>query len=482
MYRRVPRRNSTVPKHPLFIALFLLSGCAAYQPRPLAPAQMAEAYEARTLDSRDLRDFVARGLRREITQWPLKSWDFSTLTLAAFYFGPDLDVARAKWATSKAAIKTAGAIPNPVLQIPFEYATNAPRGESPYTLGLGLDIPIETAGKRGYRLTQADLVSDAARFNIGNVAWQVRSRLRGQLLGLYSARLEASLREQQLAAQQEIVDILAKRLSLGAASATEANAARIQLARNTLDLSNARKRIDDAKALIASAIGLPVRALANVDLDVHAFTEIELKMPAREVHRKAILNRADVLSALSEYEASQAALQLEVARQYPDIHLGPGYLFDTGLNKIELPVAGIALPIFNRNEGPIAQAEAQRTELAAQVNALQAKALDEVDRAMQGYASARKNLALADSLLRAQREELQSLQRTFETGETDRLTLTLARHSLYTDDLARGDALTAVQQAIGQLEDAMQWPLSTDASSNPAEKSGLWEENHAIAR
>jgi hypothetical protein len=172
MYRRVPRRNSTVPKHPLFIALFLLSGCAAYQPRPLAPAQMAEAYEARTLDSRDLRDFVARGLRREITQWPLKSWDFSTLTLAAFYFSPDLDVARAKWAASKAAIKTAGAIPNPVLQIPFEYATNAPRGESPYTLGLGLDIPIETAGKRGYRLTQADQLSDAARFNVGNVAWQ----------------------------------------------------------------------------------------------------------------------------------------------------------------------------------------------------------------------------------------------------------------------------------------------------------------------
>jgi len=36
----------------------------------------------------------------------------------------------------------------------------------------------------------------------------------------------------------------------------------------------------------------------------------------------------DVLGALCRYAASQAALQLEIAKQYPDIHLQPGYEFD----------------------------------------------------------------------------------------------------------------------------------------------------------
>lgn len=464
----------------VLVATMTLAACASYQPRPLAPAQMAEAYEARTLASPELHGFVSRGLQRDIAQWPLKSWDFSTLTLAAYYYSPDLDVARAKWATGKSAIETAAEIPNPALQFPFEYATNA-RGESPFTLGLGLDIPVETAGKRGYRMTQANQLSEAARFDVGSVAWQVRSRLRGHLLELHSARRRASVLEQQLAAQQEIVDMLAKRLSLGAASATEASAARIQMVQSTLDLANARKDLEAAKAQVASSIGLPVRALANVELDLRAFDQSDLKMPAHEVHRTAVLNRADLLSALSEYEASQAALQLEIAKQYPDIHLRPGYLFDAGLNKIELPVSGITLPIFNRNEGPIAQAEARRSELAAQVNAVQAKALGEVDLAMQRYVSARQNLSLADSLLRAQRGELQSMQRTFETGETDRLTLTLAKHALYTNELAHEDALTQVQQAVGQLEDAMQSPLSSDASMSRTGKRDLWEENHAIA-
>ena len=42
------------------------------------------------------------------------------------------------------------------------------------------------------------------------------------------------------------------------------------------------------------------------------------------------MNRADVRGALAEYAASQSALQLEIANQYPDLHLGPGYGWNTG--------------------------------------------------------------------------------------------------------------------------------------------------------
>ncbi len=125
-----------------------------------------------------------------------------------------------------------------------------------------------------------------------------------------------------------------------------------------------------------------------------------------------------------------------------------------------LPISGITLPLFNQNQGPIAEATARRKELAARVNALQAQAIDDTDRAVQNYRAALQNLQLADALLSAQQQQLQGLQRVFQAGELDRLALTLAQFEFYTNTLARQDALMQVQQHIGQLEDAIQRPLS----------------------
>jgi cobalt-zinc-cadmium efflux system outer membrane protein len=151
---------------------------------------------------------------------------------------------------------------------------------------------------------------------------------------------------------------------------------------------------------------------------------------------------------------------LEIARQYPDIHIGPGYTFDAGAHKFVLPVSGISLPLFNQNQGPIAEASARRKEVAARVNAVQAQTIDDTGRAVQNYRAALENLHLAESLLSVQQRQLQAMQKTFNAGETDRLTLALAQYTFYINTLARQDALVQVQSSIGQLENAMQRPLS----------------------
>src|SRR5205085_2292763 len=97
--------------------------------------------------------------------------------------------------------------------------------------------------------------------------------------------------------------------------------------------------------------------------------------------RELLLTRPDILASLAEYAASQSALQLEIAKQYPDIHLSPGYEFDQGDNKWSLGV-GITLPIFNRNQGAIREAIAKRSEAAANFATLQAHAINETERAV----------------------------------------------------------------------------------------------------
>jgi len=436
----------------VFITLaVLLSGCASYQPQPLAPRQMMASYERRTLDSPDFQRFLAAHAAGDTHEW-----DLDRLTLAAYYYSPELDAVRAKLASGEAAIKTAGQLPNPTLSLPFQYTS--PAGK-PWTYGFGLDIPIETAGKRGYRLAQAEQLTTAARLNIGLTTWQIRSRLRSSLLDLYAASRRASILEQQTATQQEILAMLEKRYAFGAASSSDVNQEHIALKRDQGDLANSEKQMLDAKAQIATIIGVPVGALESIKIDLKGFEHLTADIPAREARRQAILNRADIHAALAEYEASQAALQLEVARQYPNLSLGLGYSFDQGQNKYSVTPGGLTLPLFNHNEGPIAEAEAHRKEAAVHVEALQDQAINETDSALQRYHAALKSLSLADALMARQAAAFQSAQRSYALGASDRLAFSQAHHTINADTLAHLDAVTQVQQAIGQLENAMQRPL-----------------------
>jgi outer membrane protein TolC len=102
-----------------------------------------------------------------------------SLTLAAFYLSSELDVARAQWGTAQAALRTAGQRPNPTLSVSPQYdaTTVTP---SPWVGAFNLEIPIETAGKRGHRMAQAQHLSDAAELHIAATAWQVRGNCGGR--------------------------------------------------------------------------------------------------------------------------------------------------------------------------------------------------------------------------------------------------------------------------------------------------------------
>lgn len=439
----------------------MLAGCASYRDRPLSLAKTAKTYESRTLDNPELKQYIDTNSQRKPTQWPLKIWELNTLTLAAYYYSPDLDAARAKWGTATASVTTAGQRPNPTLYLPFQYTAASPWtiGQSPWTFGLGLDIPLETAGKRGYRVAQARQLSTAALFDIGNAAWQVGSRVRTQFLALYSLARQASILAQLADKQNRIVAMLNKRIAVGAASAPEANQALITLMQNRTDLANVQKQLMVARAQLASAVGIPIDALKGIEFRFDAFERAYPDIETGEAHRLAAFNRADILGALARYQASQAAVQLEIANQYPDIHLDPGYSWVEGEKQISFGASGIALPVFNRNQGPIAEAEAKRSEAEAQVKRLQAQAFGETDSALANYRAARDILKQTDTTLTAQILQLASARRGFAAGATDRLTLTLAQQALDVSQLARQQALMQVQQAIGRLQDAIQRPL-----------------------
>src|SRR5438067_10374802 len=107
------------------------SGCVSYVANPLDPARAAQALTSRRLGE--------------------KTWTLAVLSAEAVRQAPAVGVARAQYETARAAVRTAGEMPNPTV-------TLSPQIVTPYTAliagtyGVDFDWTFETAGKRSRRV------------------------------------------------------------------------------------------------------------------------------------------------------------------------------------------------------------------------------------------------------------------------------------------------------------------------------------------
>lgn len=442
----------------IIVLVAWLAGCARFDPQPISPAHNAAQLEQRRLDDAGLREFLERTVPNELETWPPKAWDFKTLTLAAYYFHPSLAVARAQWSAAQAGVRTAGGRPNPTLNLSPGYDFSAANGLSPWIAFFSVDIPVETAGKRGRRIAKAEHLSESARLNTVTVAWQVRSHVRGSLLDFTLADGRAALLENQIRVQEQIVNLLEQRLAVGAISLPELTVARIGLNKTRIDLGDARSKRADARARLAEAVGVGDRALADVRLSPEFEEDSADQLTSAEERRIGLQGRSDILSALAEYAAAEAELQVQIAKQYPDVHLSPGYQYDQGDNKWSLGVT-FELPVLNQNQGPIAEARARRVESATRFTELQARVIGEIDRAGAAYGAAREQTAATDALMAAAQQQERSAEAQLKAGAADPLDRLTIQLELGVAALAQLDGRTKLRQSIGALEDALQRPI-----------------------
>jgi outer membrane protein TolC len=436
-------------------ALLILTSCIPYAPRPLDPAANAAAVEGRRLDDPALRVYAEQSLGHPFATWPPATWDLEALTAAALYFNPDVAVARAEHASALAAVTTAQERPNPAVNASLQHKDSDP-ALSPWVSSFGIDLTIETAGKRAARVAQANESAEAAQARIASVAWSVRSRLRARLLDVFAAELRTPVFTDEERIESDIVAIFAKRLELGEASRPDLSRARIALDQTRLLLLGARRAAAEGHAGVAGAIGIPDAALGAVDVQAFAVTPPGDLAASREA---ALTARPDVLAALHDFASADAALRLEVARQYPDVHFTPSFGWDQGTLTWLLGAAA-DVPLFHRHEGPIGEAVAKREEAAARFTAVQVAVLSSLDAAGQGVRFARERLDAAEALVKSQQTQFATVQRQFDAGEIDRLALRSSELEVAAARLARADAWIELQQALGATEDAMQRPLT----------------------
>jgi outer membrane protein TolC len=270
-----------------------------------------------------------------------------------------------------------------------------------------------------------------------------------------------NLTRQRLTLQEQLVTLLDHQFAAGQASSLDVARERINRAQITLSVRDLERAAATAQAQLATAIGIPAHALDGVVLSLDAFDHPvppTASLSTGELRREALTKRTDVQASLQEYEAAQSALQLEVANQYPNVTLSPGYNYDFGVNKYFLGL-GADLPIFHQNQGAIAQTLASRQQATANFTALQAQIIGAIDQASTDYRSAARSVMTGDALLADEERRARQVESSFRAGQVDRPTLVTAQLEAAATALAGFDSVVQQRQALGALEDALQQPL-----------------------
>lgn len=122
-----------------------------------------------------------------------------------------------------------------------------------------------------------------------------------------------------------------------------------------------RMKLDEERQELENSL----RSLAGLHPGTRIETAFSVAPPANgRVAAPDILSltaHPAVKAALAELERSEAELETEIRRQYPDLKIGPLAGSEEGKGRIGV-VAGVTLPLWNRNRKAIAEAEAARGE------------------------------------------------------------------------------------------------------------------------
>jgi outer membrane protein TolC len=448
----------------LFPAL-LLGGCMfqEYRPQPIEPQAFVTAYEQRDLRAPGLRAFMTQcGLPDH--PWPRAQWDAAGLECAALYFNPALAQARARIEVAKSAEITAGQRPNPQFNVDVEHHSDTSDDRTPWSIGPRFDLTIEQPARRSARIEGAVARTVAAGIDLDAAIWEARRTARDRTLDVVAARRHRDLLVEQAEALREGVRLLARREEVGLTNSFEVSAMRIEAQRAELARSTAEAKLTTARAALAAAIGLPSAAMQAVSIesaDPPGEVLPATAPPPDLLQRQALTGRADIRGALQDYAIAEAGLREQIARQYPDLTLSPGYFFDQTDNIWSLGAA-LLLPLFNHNEGPIAEAAARRELAARAVEATQAAIIGEVATAYAGYTALRQSALDSVTLIEGLEKQELRLQKQFDAGEIDRLAVVRAHIETMNARVLREELLTETWRGLFRLEDAVQSSLRGD--------------------
>ncbi|MEP6571303.1 MAG: TolC family protein [Gemmatimonadota bacterium] len=465
------------------LAMLLATACTAYHAAPLDPSEHVARHNQRGGSDSALVAYL-----RTYGTSADGAWTPAALALTALFYGPSLDVLRANRAETLAAEHSAGIRPAPGLTADIDRGFSNGGGSSPWGVAFAPTFTIETGGKRGARIALARARTAMAEAGIRAEAWRAMATVRRSTIDAATADRDIQFATSERDAQDSLHRQLQWKFEEGTVTRAELARSATDLQQTQADLAAAVRLRADAYGTVARAAGLAPEALEDAGIRADSFGVAAGCLPLAAIahdslQRLGLASHWEVAMALHRYATTEAAVRLEVARQHPDLTLGPGLFFDHGVARwaISFLVPSILL---RHNNGPIEEAEAARSGAAAEVAVVQDSILADLDQALSLCRRTRFDRASADSLAGAADAQYGVAADAYQRGETSRSDLLFARVAQARAQRIAALAEQRAARASAELELALglwrtgapaRWPdpaLSPHAEAPLSQRSG----------
>lgn len=422
------------------ICYILVLSVLSFSTYPSSAASLSPSPEKTTVASKTLRLSMNEALGLFVSQ--------------------NLDVLIAKYGIeyTRGQEVTARLFPNPLLSVgTFSSYTQGRTLSNSGQLVTQVAQLFELAGKRGYRIESAGFGTQSAE-----AAFEDAVRLLGLTVKDSYYRVQLAQRRLVLAEENRerfarILDINTIRFKKGYIAEVDLIRIRLQMVDFQSQVIQSLQETESAKGELRQLLRLSPNTVLELTTEL-GFRRIDPDIEKLRVAALAV--RPDIRAKRYTFSQRESDLKLAKAYRIPDVTIGAGYAIQ-GAQGPDNPGqvalnAGIPLPLFNRNQGGIRQAEVSLRAAEADLDKTVNRVENEVEVAYLNLLQSRRLVeAYFGEVLEDARSTFSIVERAYERGGATILDLLDAARTSRTIQQNYIEALFNYQHHLFQLESAV---------------------------
>ena len=381
---------------------------------------------------------------------------------------PSLRAVRSDIEAARGLQQQADLHPNPTLT--FE-RRDEPGGTDNLT-SIGIEWPLDLS-RRGGRVQTAERSRQATQFAVADRERLLIADVRMQYGTAAAAVRDVVVADDLVAAAQRQWDVVRARVDAGGTPPLERDLLEVELRRFEAGRLLAAGRADVAVVQLKQLLGMspsePLLLRETLEVLVAAESEVASASPGviatrpdvREAEARVIVADARVDQAHREgrVDVSLFGTYMRMDAGFPQQGVGAAGALERVRGQFNYVAAGatVMLPLFNRNQGQVAAAQAERAGAEARREAAELAARAEVAAAQARDARAQRAVSLyVDGVRTLARQNLNVVQQTFDLGRATVFDVLaeqrryLEIEQAYTTALREAwDARVALKRALG---------------------------------
>ena len=376
------------------------------------------------------------------------------------FVSQNLDVLIAKYGIEyrKGQEVTARLFPNPLLSVgTLSSYTQGRTLSNSYQLFTQASQLFELAGKRGYRIESAGFGTQSAEAAFEDAVRQLGFTVKDTYFRIQLAQRRLALAEENRDRFSRILEINTIRFKKGYIAEVDLIRIRLQMVDFHSQVIRSLQEAESARGDLRQLLWLSPKTLLELTTEL-GFRRID---PDIETLRVAALDlRPDIRAKRHTFSQRESDLKLAKAYRIPDVTIGAGYAIQgpqgpDNPGQVALN-AGIPLPLFNRNQGGILQAEVSLQSAEADLDKTVNLVENEVEVAYRNLLQSRRLVeAYVGDVLEDARSSLTIVERAYERGGATILDLLDAARTSRAIQQNYIEALFNYQHHLFQLESAV---------------------------